>query len=261
VPVICLLSVEGSPFPLATLHDLKIRGNIELTTNQRITSENKLKMWGFSHDQTSLPVGSDLGAEDYRYQDLCQENAILKQELSDLYSHLMIIDDSIELNDENSKISSVGRLIVYDKAKKDTEILLTNESSRQKICVLEKELSFQHTHLKDQAAKMKEMENKLLEAKQQILRLELDVVNSVSMRTKVKELTAQVETLNSKYFLTNKTSVELEQKLSVSFKRTEDLENELQSKSILIVELNDRLVLSEGKLKGVCFTAVKFRIN
>jgi hypothetical protein len=208
-------------------------------------------MWGFAQEQASLSAGS--GTEDYRYQDLCQENAILKQELSDLYSHLMIIDDTIETNNENSKISSVGRLIVYDKAKKDTEILLSNESSRQKICVLEKELSFQHSHLKDQAAKMKELENKLLEAKQHVLRLELDVINSVSLRAKVKELTAQMETMNSNYFIVDKTAVELKQKLNESLKREEELEHELRVKSVSLVEIKDELVLLEGRLKGTLY--------
>lgn len=148
--------------------------------------------------------------DDLRYQDLRQENAILRQELTDLYSHLMIIEDTDEKTADNkTKISSAGRLIVYDKQKRDTEVLLMKEAQRQQIVLLEKELLFQQTHMKEQVLKAKILEEKLTVANERIATMDLEAVNAIPHKMKLKELSASVQEQTSRLESMQKTNNEL----------------------------------------------------
>ncbi len=206
-------------------------------------------MWKVQQEKDKTDQSSVHSNEDYRFQDLYQENAILKEELADLYSHLMIIDDSNEIT-ENSKISSVGRLIIYDKSKRDTEMLLAKEMHRQQISVLEKEMSFQQSHMKEQSLKMKDMEKRLHELSERCIQLSAETVQAVSLKLKVKELTTQLDEKMKALAVSTEMAQQLINENTSFCKELQNAKNMLIDHELKVASLSTRVVDAEHLKSG-----------
>lgn len=210
------------------------------------------EMWKAIQEQIqSVPTQS---VEDdnslMRYNDLVQENGILRQELADLYEHLTIVDDTSEGNQEDSRASAMGRLIISNKTKHDTEMLMKHEELRQKLVLLEKELSYQNSHMKEQASKIKDLEGKLKVAQAKLLTSDAESMGVVSLRQKIQELSAHLTTQTHELHIAAKRNGELEEQMQRDAGILEVTESEMHRWKQQVFELREQLGNTSTEMKS-----------
>jgi chromosome segregation ATPase len=125
-------------------------------------------------------------AEDYRLEDLRQENATLRNELSQLYDMVLTSADS---RVTHSDVSS---------SQTDNDMILTYPEVAEKFKLLENEVAHQRLLINEQAQRAKEGERKIRDLEAKVLEKNLELLRCEPIKARADELQQQNEQLQAK---------------------------------------------------------------
>jgi hypothetical protein len=125
-------------------------------------------------------------AEDYRLEDLRQENATLRNELSQLYDTLLA---SADCRVAHTDVSS---------SQTDTDMILTYPEVAEKFKLLENEVTHQRLLINEQAQRAKEAERKIRDLEAKVLEKNMELLRCEPTKARADELLQQNEQLQAK---------------------------------------------------------------
>jgi monoamine oxidase len=124
--------------------------------------------------------------EDYRFEDLRQENATLRNELSQLYDTLLTsADNRVKHTDVTS-------------SQTDNDMILTYPEVAEKFKLLENEVAHQRLLINEQAQRAKEGERKIRDLEAKVLEKNVELLRCEPIKARADELQQQNEQLQAK---------------------------------------------------------------
>eukprot|EP01035_Chromulina_nebulosa_P023689 gene23689-30721_t len=141
--------------------------------------------------------------EQFQVTDLREENSELRRQITSLYSQLLNSDslrDTTNMSTSTSTKSSRHASREFNNSY--SKIAITEEYrnpmsiAEESILGLERELETHKAYIKEQANVAKELERKCQQKDEELLRLSLEVVQSIPLKTRIKELKKTNDDLN-----------------------------------------------------------------
>lgn len=200
---------------------------------------NDLK-WGNKQEVTQAMT--EVNEDDYklRADDLRQENNMLRQELSILYTKYLT--NHLE---QNKKEYADG------DSQTDDFLLLKVPMVEEKLVVLTSELSHQKSLNIEQAHRAKEADRKIHTLELKILDMNLEILQAAPIKAKIEELTTLTELQRTKLSSATNEYLNLTVEINHHKGTIESLARQLGEKNDTITELLARITQTEEKLTGI----------
>lgn len=127
---------------------------------------------------------------DYKYDDLKQENSVLRTELTALYNQFL-----------TTKYDAATMSTADQYCQTEVDFVGQLESTREQLKLRTSELSHEKSHNAEQAKLAKEADRKIRELEVKILAMNTELLQAAPLKNKLEEMTRTCEQLQSKLSL------------------------------------------------------------
>ena len=194
---------------------------------------------------------------DFHVTDLREENSELRRQIATLYSQLLLSDSdpntanmSAATSTKSSRHASREFNNSYSKIAISEEYKNPVAIAEETISTLERELGSHKAYIKEQANVAKELEQKCQQKDEELLKLSLEVVQGIPLKTRIKELKKTLEDQNQ-------TFCQLRSECATLHTQLQELQDEVHKKDSFILQqenvvasLTEKLVSTDLEFQG-----------
>ena len=194
---------------------------------------------------------------DFHVTDLQEENSELRRQIATLYSQLLSGDSdpntanmSAATSTKSSRHASREFNNSYSKIAISEEYKNPVAIAEETISTLERELESHKAYIKEQANVAKELEQKCQQKDEELLKLSLEVVQGIPLKTRIKELKKTLEDQNQ-------TFCQLRSECATLHTQLQELQDEVHKKDSIILQqenvvasLTEKVVRTDLEFQG-----------
>lgn len=194
---------------------------------------------------------------DFHVTDLREENSELRRQIATLYSQLLLSDSdpntanmSAATSTKSSRHASREFNNSYSKIAISEEYKNPVAIAEETISTLERELESHKAYIKEQANVAKELEQKCQQKDEELLKLSLEVVQGIPLKTRIKELKKTLEDQNQTFCQLRSECATLHTQLQELQDEVHKKHSIIQQQENVVASLTEKLVSTDLEFQG-----------
>lgn len=194
---------------------------------------------------------------DFHVTDLREENSELRRQIATLYSQLLLSDSdpntanmSAATSTKSSRHASREFNNSYSKIAISEEYKNPVAIAEETISTLERELESHKAYIKEQANVAKELEQKCQQKDEELLKLSLEVVQGIPLKTRIKELKKTLEDQNQTFCQLRSECATLHTQLQELQDEVHKKDSIIQQQENVVASLTEKLVRTDLEFQG-----------